>query len=449
VDVLDDQYTSKWLSYASHCAINTGLAKASVDDIVKRVHANYPSIVYPPLIFSKAYMDHIALTAKQLVRIVESIPQRIFAGDFRQWMEFLGVESSTAHSLLPMGTPRAMQLATTFARPDILATKSGFKVVEINVSPYIGVGICGRIAAVSQGSPYFEYMRSLGVTPTAPDMASLWRKTIQSITRASSGRSRPKLFLAGAKLNDDFTEDFGLPDFEDLMRSCGYEFLKGPMKELTVKPSGVFFEGTKVDAVFAGLTYQEMVRDSVPDRLIRALTEADERRVIDFICPPINSLFENKLTLELLSSDKFSSYFSQDELAVLRECIPRTERISEHNLPMAMKNKDKYVLKPTTEYGGEGVTIGLTTPDSEWRGKLSKAKLNPNGFLLQDVVDDGWTYEVGDGPDMTSFAVCLGPMIFGHEYAGTLLRQIRHSGSPKVINAATGAEVGVAFVAQG
>jgi hypothetical protein len=444
MELLDVRHARGWHQFSQHAQARQ--VEEAANQAVRRVHPNYPPLAFPPPVFNAAFTDALAQTAEQLIHIVQAIPERLFGGSVDRWMTWLGLDERTTRLMRDLATPRAMQLATTFARPDLLPTRTGFKAVEINVSPYLGVGFSGRVTELQESSPYFDFLRKLGTLPRTPDMAGMWRHAIASITRVRPADRRPTFFLAGAQFSDDFTQDFGLPDFERLMRSCGYDFLKGHMKALQLQHDGVFFEGRRIDAVFAGITFQEMLRDGVPESLILGLHHADECMLADFICAPVNALFENKLTLELLSSDEFAHCFTPQEQSLLKRCIPRTCRIGRTNLTATISGKDSYVLKPACEYGGEGVVIGMQSSPAEWRACVEQAAASPNGYLVQEVVDDVQTYpDLQDETGRRSIAVCLGPMVFGGRYGGTMLRQLPFHGRPGVINASTGAHVGVAF----
>lgn len=445
MDVVEQSHALSWNAFEAERAESASRGKSELECATKAIHPGYSQIIYPPPIFSDAFIDDVAHSTERLISIVQSIPTRVFDGDLRRWAAFLNMGRDETDTLLSIATPRTMGVATSFARPDVLITRNGFKAVELNISPYIAAGLSVRLAKLYEASPYFEFLRASGVAAHAADLAFHASRTFASMSRARPRTGRPVLLLAGAKTNSDFDSDFSMPDFEALMTSCGYEMVKGVMQDLRVRHDGVWHDGRRVDAVFTALTYSEMRSDGVSGSLIRSLVEADDQRQIDFICPPLNTFHDNKLTLEILTAPRFAEYFSADERRLLQRVLPRTQRLGTDVLDEVTAYRDRYVLKPVAEYGGAGVTIGAAVDQDEWVARLASALPERDRYIVQEVVDDLWTHESGAPGARQRYSVCFGPMIFGGRYAGSLLRQIPCTGRPGVISAANGAQLGVAF----
>ncbi|WP_413740352.1 hypothetical protein ACL2XQ_09860 [Sodalis sp. RH14] len=447
--IFEKSLLSAWPNYLFENKIEPDIEYDFFQMKMKIAHPEYPDVIYPPLIFDREFVCNLQNVAVQLLSLITSIPDRIFSGNHEAWMSFLKFDKNEIEYLLPMCTPRFLSMATQFSRPDFILTKYGFKVVEINVAPPIGgLGIYDRMAQEIYKMPFYNYLIKHREFCTAPNMTTVWLKAIKAISRVSNAYENPIFFEGMANPNENYAADFGRPDFVRMIESCGYKVVTGPMSELTVSDAGVYFEDMKVNTVFTCSTYYEMTSHGVADSLITSLTKADEEFLIDFVCPPTNTLFDHKLNLEILTSPEFESYFSAEELSIVKRYVLSTRRLNTDNLSKALSEKDSWILKPASEFGGNGVIIGEAVSGVTWRDKLNAALSSESTYVLQEKAKDMWSYETTHHGITRNFSVCLGPTIFGHEYGGLYLRQSEFNGVARVINAAQGAAVGTAFVAE-
>lgn len=101
------------------------------------------------------------------------------------------------------------------------------------------------------------------------------------------------------------------------------------------------------------------------------------------------------------------------------------------------------MLKPAAEYGGRGIVFGHRSSPAEWSAALDRATADAAAtHVCQDLLGDPWTYPAFDGQEWGDHEACLGPMFYRGRYAGTVLRQARHTGAGSIINVARGARAG-------
>lgn len=101
---------------------------------------------------------------------------------------------------------------------------------------------------------------------------------------------------------------------------------------------------------------------------------------------PISSAagdFKNIHTL--LKSPQINNIFNDEEKKVIQECIPMTVPFSQSHLELALKNKDRFIIKPNLGFGGKGVVIGKETSGSDWK-RILEASLAKD-FTLQEYID--------------------------------------------------------------
>jgi hypothetical protein len=145
-------------------------------------------------------------------------------------------------------------------------------------------------------------------------------------------------------------------------------------------------------------------------------------------------LLHKKMSLALLSDDRYSSLFSAGERAAIDRHIPWTRRFRDgpstrggaeiRDLPAYVaEHRDSLVLKPNDEYGGKGVVLGWTVDDHEWEQVL-KVALH-EAYVVQEAVPvprEQWPLALGGSLEMVDMAVDMNPYLFGGVVGGVLIR---------------------------
>lgn len=104
---------------------------------------------------------------------------------------------------------------------------------------------------------------------------------------------------------------------------------------------------------------------------------------------------ENKRCLSLLQEEYFSHLFSEGEHRLIAELLPWATKCeagktvywrgAEYGLEeLATAQREAFVIKEPYDIRGDGVTIGLDSPDAHWRTKLQQAF--GAGYVLQEYV---------------------------------------------------------------
>lgn len=408
------------------------------------VHPDYAPVSFPPPLFSTPFVQSLAGIALAMTDLIASIPERIFGGDYRAMMAYQGLPSADIDFLLGFCEPRYIELATTFSRPDVLLTRDGFRFVEVNIAPPIGgLGICDRVRSAFAEDGYRDFLRGQGLACDAPRTGQAWHRCIRALARHARAKAVPTFFEATANPDENLAEDFTQPDFEVMIaEDCGFKLVTGPIQALEVSGEGVFYRGERIDIVFTCFTSAECRRFVAPE-VLRRLADADRAGVVDFIAPPLNTVFDNKINFEILTSPRFAHHFSAAERKLIERHVPRTFRLEAALLEQAAAGRAGYVLKPASEYGGTGVLIGEATGQAAWEAALRAAHASGDVYIVQEKIQDPYLWQ--RAPGEAGHSLCLGPMFFGREYGGTLLRHAAFQDSAPIINCAQGACLGTVF----
>jgi uncharacterized circularly permuted ATP-grasp superfamily protein len=169
---------------------------------------------------------------------------------------------------------------------------------------------------------------------------------------------------------------------------------------------------------------------------------------------PITNLASSKLNLVLLSENRGSDVFSDEEKDAIKKYVPWTRKIlpgetTYGDQPIQLEdfilaNKNKLVMKPSLGYGGGGVYIGKNVHAREWE-ELVKIAFRKKNLLVQELVESGSAlYQHGE-TGCALYDMVWGFFIFGSQYAGTFLRVILKKDGPRIVNTHQGAQISVVF----
>ncbi|MBU1626937.1 hypothetical protein KKB18_06160 [bacterium] len=150
-------------------------------------------------------------------------------------------------------------------------------------------------------------------------------------------------------------------------------------------------KGRKIDMIYRRgvlADYSQHVEESKP--VIDAYKDGN----VCFVNPLGAKLGDNKNLLSLLTDEKMKFLFTNVELDVIKRHIPWTRMFRECKttykdreidlVPHIRDNKDSFVLKPNSEYGGKGVVIGIETDQKAWERAVDESLLKP--MVTQEYV---------------------------------------------------------------
>lgn len=131
--------------------------------------------------------------------------------------------------------------------------------------------------------------------------------------------------------------------------------------------------GQRIDVVYRRvLTSELLARPEIAAPLVLAYLDGAVTVVNSFRA----KLLHKKMSLALLSDDRYAGLYSAAQRAAIATHIPWTRRMREGHttyrgktvdlVDHVMARRDRLVLKPNDEYGGKGVVLGWTVDQHEW-----------------------------------------------------------------------------------
>jgi hypothetical protein len=188
-----------------------------------------------------------------------------------------------------------------------------------------------------------------------------------------------------------------------------------------------------IDLVYRRVLQHEfLAKYDLDHPLIRAYADRAACVVNPFRTKPVHT----KLIMALLSDEDgpAAGLIDADERAAVQAHVPWTRvvrggvtRYQGQQVPLmtfAQRNRERLVLKPNDDYGGQGVLLGWETDQAAWDRALAAAQATP--FVIQErvpVPEEPYpTWTPDEGLRVTSRYVDSDPCVYGDTAVGCLTR---------------------------
>ena len=104
--------------------------------------------------------------------------------------------------------------------------------------------------------------------------------------------------------------------------------------------------------------------------------------------------FDQKSAWEIFTDDRYARYFTDAQRRFFRAHVLWTRLVRQTMaidpagrvvdlVPFVRRHRERLVLKPTTLFGGEGVTLGRTVSQRAWETQLHRALTGRQRFVVQ------------------------------------------------------------------
>ncbi|HET9895417.1 MAG TPA: hypothetical protein VFQ44_10830 [Streptosporangiaceae bacterium] len=175
------------------------------------------------------------------------------------------------------------------------------------------------------------------------------------------------------------------------------------------------------------------------------------------LAPEAGSVYASKRVFAWLSQD--AAQLPPKEAELIRRRVPWTRDLADvatqwHAsrqglLELVERERERFVIKPTDQGGGEGVTAGRDATDSQWRGVIEDA-LNRGNHIVQefhppDLVDQPVLLPTEQITAVLPTTAVYGPLVMGGKLSGILVRQSINA-KLSVVNPLHGAFMNTAFL---
>lgn len=200
-------------------------------------------------------------------------------------------------------------------------------------------------------------------------------------------------------------------------------------QDLTYTRKALRADGVKIDVVYRRvLTSELLAKPEIARPLIQAYLDGTVTVVNSFRA----KLLHKKMSLALLSDDRYASLYSATERRAIDTHIPWTRKMREGHatyrgktvdlVDLVMRTRDRFVLKPNDEYGGRGVVLGWTVDQHEWEQTVL-AGLTASYVVQEKVAVPRYPFPVLlDRIHYLDLAIDHDPYLFWGKVSGCLTR---------------------------
>jgi len=246
------------------------------------------------------------------------------------------------------------------------------------------------------------------------------------------------------------------PEFLVVQRSFeerGVHAVVADPRGFELRGDTLYADGTAVNLVYRRAIIREL-HEKREEPGVRDFLEAYRRGLVCVVNPFRAKVSGSKACLALLSDARFDRLFDHEQNAVKRAHVPWTrvlrdepvdfEGRSQDLFSIARNSRERFVIKPTSGYGGRDVMIGCETGAGAWDERLDLAAKSPGEWTIQEFVEIPEEFFPVVEPKLLfePRKVNLNPYLFGGRYAGSFVRLSKDS----VINVSVGGGMAPAFV---
>lgn len=292
----------------------------------------------------------------------------------RDLQEYLGMSAAEVRLIEP--EPLCPD-PCAFARLDSFQTADGPRFVELNGECPAGAGFSDHAMECFLKLPLLQrFMEETGVRPLPARDGVL--EGLLKVWVACGRRDRPRILVT------DYLDLPTVPEFHILaewFRRHGFDALVEDPRNLAYQNGRLVAGGKPVDLVYRRVLTNEFLER---EQDVQALWQAYRDRAIVMVNPFRAKPAHKKACFALLSGDYLGDdWLTLEERRVIAKTIPWTRKVREAKvlyrgrdvdlLPFVLDAKDRFVLKPSDEYGGRGVAVGWECDRGEFARLLEEA----------------------------------------------------------------------------
>lgn len=362
-----------------------GAVKQEVDELNRKLRERralagprvLPTFI-KPFFITQQHVDYWRRTVNTLLQCQEKLINLYFESEsFRHLYELQEREISL------VAIPHRLQRHIHFSRMDSIPTGSGiedFQFLEFNCDSPGGAyyaDIQRELLAEMKVMKALAGKYSFDLAPYRPRVL----KTLLDAWKYAGCSGKPNIAVMG---NPEVTnvEEFRL--FADYFTANGYDAVFTDPWSLNYDGKELTKDGFRIDLVYRrGILkdYSGHVEES------KAAVDAYRDGNVLFLNPFSAKLGDNKNLLSVLTDPPREDLFTPAEQEMIRKHIPWTRIVREGTtrfegrdvdlMEFVRRSKDRFVIKPNSEYGGKGVVIGHETSQPEWDAALEEGLTQP------------------------------------------------------------------------
>lgn len=324
-----------------------------------------------------------------LFDLLVDLPRRLFDGDLRRYCAALGFGARQTALMLRCGTGRP----ALFGRSDLYHDGVSLKLLEFNVGSQLGgidqAQVLPAYLRIEAFRAFAERHR-LGYVHTGAEIARALRAVAEPVAHGDV----PVVALVEA---DGALEPLGplLRSFQEMLVGHGLDLRLAEVGDLRYDRGKLrLADGTPVDAVLRYFSVNQICRHPRGEEAVAPIFRAHDEGGTPMLTTMDSFLFANKGCLALLSDPRWGAAFSPAERELIDRVIPWTRVLVSGPtsaggrdvdlIEYCRENRDRLILKPRDDFGGNGIVTGWTHDAGDWKEALSRGE--ERGYVVQERV---------------------------------------------------------------
>ena len=316
---------------------------------------------------------------------------------FREMIDRVFVDSALRAQLqLSPETEEALHIDTGYGASDVsgrldgfLGADGSFNFVEYNADSPGGIGFGDVLAETFLSLPILSEFSKIFRVEAVP----VRQRTLDALLSAYQrwgGLGKPAIAIVDWHTAATYNEFLIMQEY---FQRNGYSAVIADPEDLELKNGILYAAGLPVQFVYKRVVAGELLEKFGTKH---PLIEAVKTRAVCMANGlAVNMLF-NKMLFAFLSDPSYECVADENRAAVDRH-IPWTRVLRDartlHSgktvelLPYVSDHRERFVLKPVSEYGGKGVVLGWDCTQQDWDNTLKAALTSP--YVVQERVPVG------------------------------------------------------------
>lgn len=394
-----------------------------------------------PMVMRREALDELGSAARELVSLVERVCRRL-TEDPWELARLSGMRPDQVPFIGAGGVEDEWSFAACNVRPDAYIVDGTPMFLECN----FGAANSGPITSHMLRKTYHS-LYGISPRPLRGEAEGAFEARADFYRRICEKRGVPlRVAILGTMREEDIDDPryFGVE--AEYLESVGIE-------SSFVEPEELADDPRRWSVVQKHFLPEEWIRLGIP---LEGISKA--HRESAFMVSDSGLSLSSKRVFAWLGSGQVP--LSQSEREFVRRHVPWTREVvagpvdfegREHGIEeLALRSREKFVLKPVNACGGEGVVVGRATTDERWKAALTAA-LGSRNHVLQEYIEpdagrmEFWDRASGRVRDLEVDYV-LGPYIVDGVSAGCTVRHVQ-KGRNGVVNHARGAALNIVLPA--
>jgi uncharacterized circularly permuted ATP-grasp superfamily protein len=249
--------------------------------------------------------------------------------------------------------------------------------VEYNAETPAGIAYYDKLVDVFEALPVMRAFRERYDVRPLP----VRERLLDSLLRAFRewGRARTPVIAIVDWVGLPTVSEFEM--FRDFFEARGIRTVIADPRELELRDGRLYCNGEEINLVYRRVLTSDLIAAGEETGALRDAYCSGAACVVNTFRA---KLLHKKMSLALLSDDRYAELYSPAERQTIAQHVPWTRKLRAgptlrrgEEVPDLLEyvadHKDELVLKPNDEFGGKGVVLGWTVEQHEWEQDIEVA----------------------------------------------------------------------------